>query len=167
MGSFLDNLKKSLEDEKPNDDVVNHLNEIDKKASTMDEKSAQDALDKRIKAAGEKPELTQKEREELEKEYVKFQKEEEELNKKLARLAYIESLNDEIRKLKEDFQEIKEKYTKTIQKEDFQEIKEKYTKTIQEVHDNKIKLMADFESIYGTKAEDEYNFGSEPSTKLD
>lgn len=145
---FLKNLQESVESGEKNDDIVNHLNEIDKKASNVTPTMSKN-LEKQF--AKVKPEIDEKEREKAEEEYLKLMVEQEENDEKLRFLANIESRNNEIRKMKEEFESVKLGYSKKIET----------------LHKEKINLMVEYEKKYEKKAEDEYDFTPEIDRNLD
>ncbi len=147
---FLKNLQESLETGEKNDEIVDHLNEIDKKADELTFQDAAEKMDKRIEEAEPLKEMSEEERKVAEEEYSKVLAEQKENDAKLAFLANIETRNAEIKGLVAEFE------TK----------KERYSKLIAEIQEIKVNLMAEFELKYGTKAEDEFDFGPEPDTDL-
>lgn len=141
---FLKKLQESLKAGEKNSDIVNHLNEIDKRASQMTGHEAAQKMDDRIKEFGETKEVSEKERQEAEEELAELMSQQKENDEKLKFLSSIEGINVEIKKTKDKFSEI-----------------------IEVLQQQKITLMTDFEKRYGEKAEDLYDFGPEPNTELD
>jgi hypothetical protein len=148
MEEFLKNLQESVESGEKNDDIINHLNEIGKRADGVTSEMVEDQCKRSAKI---KPELNKKEREKAQEEYTKLIVEQKENDEKLRFLANIESRNSQIRTLKDEFETLKIDYGKKIEN----------------IHDQKINLMAEFEKKYGKKAEDEYDFGPEPDTTIE
>lgn len=150
---FLKNLQESLNSGEKNDDLVKHLEEIDKKADELTSNEAAELLTKRIEDEGDgfAKEMSEDEREKAEEELAELMAEQKENDERLRFLANIEQRNSEIEKLKAEFESVKKGYAVKIEK-------------IQEI---KINLMAEFEVKYGEKAEDSYDFGPEPNTDLE
>ena len=138
---FLKKLSDSLKTGEKNEELVEHLNEINEKASKMSGQDAAQKMDDRIKEVGEISEVDEEERKEAEQEYAEILAEQKENDEKLRLLANII--------------------------EDFETTKKKYSKLIAEIQETKITLMGDFEAKYGEKATDAFDFGPEPNTELD
>jgi len=147
---FLKNLKESLEKGEKNEEVVEHLNEIDKLADQITSGAAAEKLDKRVEESGVNEEMGEEERKKAEEEYAKILAKQKENDEKLRFLANIEQRNVEISSLKNEFESVKIGYKVKIQ----------------QLMEEKITLMAEFEKKYGTKAE-EYTDFSEPDKEIE
>lgn len=146
---FLKKLQDSLNKGEKNEEITDYLNEINEKAELL--KNPIVDIDDRLEKSGLAEAIDEEKRDDLEKEYQEILSEQQKNDEKLRFLANIEQCNVEITKLKSDFNEVKRKYSEQIQK----------------IQDQKIMLMGEFEKKYGKKAEDEYNFGTEPNTEIE
>ena len=141
---FLKKLQDSLQSGEKNDEIVDHLNEINEKANKMNFNEAAENLDNRIAEAGAKEKVTEMELKEAEEEYAQVVAEQQKNDEQLAFLAHIESRNAEVKRLKEE-----------------------YSKAIEKIQKEKITLMIEYEKKYGTKATDDFDFGPEQDTELE
>lgn len=148
---FLKKLQESLNKGEKNDEVVNHMNEINELADKITAGEAGEKLDKRIEESGVSKEMSEEERNKVEEEYTKILAEQKANDERLRFLANIEQRNVKIGNLKSEFESVKKGY----------EIK------IAQIHEEKIMLMAEYEKKYGTKADDEYNSGSKSSPEIE
>jgi hypothetical protein len=147
---FIKNLQQSLETGDAQSEAAKYLNEIDKKADEI-KGDVSEKIDKRIKESGEKVELDEDEREEAQQELVEVMAAQKDNDEKLKCLAQIEAQNARMRRIKDEFSSVKEKFSKKVK----------------EIYEYKITLMVDFEQKYGAKADEVYDFGDEPSTDLE
>jgi len=149
---FLKKLQESLEKGEKNEDVVDHINEINELADKITAGEAGENLDKRIEeGGGVSEEMSEEERNKVEEEYAKIVAEQKANDERLRFLANIEQRNVEIKRLKDEFERVKKGYKVKIA----------------QIHEQKITLMAEFEKKYGTKADDELDFGSKSSPEIE
>jgi len=148
---FLKKLQESLHTGEKNDEVVDHLKEIDEKADELTFQKAAENLDKRVEESGSITEMSEEERDQAEEEYAELLAAQQENDEKLRFLANIEERNVAITRIKKEFEEVKKDYSIRVKS----------------IHEQKITLMAEFEKKYGKKTTEEHDFGTEPSTEIE
>ena len=117
MNEFLKKMQQALVTGKKDDDVVDYIKTLDEKANKIENPTK--AVEDRLKSANEKEKSSIEETEKPSMEEVeKMNKEMEELNKKeaekLAMFAHIENMKSILKKIKSEFETLKEKYEKNI-----------------------------------------------------
>jgi hypothetical protein len=117
MNDFLKKLKESLESGEKNEDLVSHLNVVEEKSVEISKTGkAEELIEKRLEMAGERVvDLSKDEIKAINKTSERLMNKMKEEDEKWSERALILNMKQDVKKIEDDFKELKEKYLKTIQ----------------------------------------------------